>query len=158
MIRRPPRSTPLYSSAASDVYKRQACLESAIIAPVQKTTNPQMAIWIASIRFDFRTGRLRSITWCDTEDMVVNALTKIDLKAELPLEIGNLDAVMQRNELRFAHAYRRTIISTSHKGTSRADSSRTTRAYFSFSVSAQSSSSRTGLIFQSTKQLSLIHI
>ena len=26
MIRRPPRSTPLYSSAASDVYKRQACV------------------------------------------------------------------------------------------------------------------------------------
>src|SRR5660397_73094 len=26
MIRRPPRSTPLYSSAASDVYKRQAIL------------------------------------------------------------------------------------------------------------------------------------
>ena len=26
MIRRPPRSTPLYSSAASDVYKRQVCL------------------------------------------------------------------------------------------------------------------------------------
>ena len=26
MIRRPPRSTPLYSSAASDVYKRQACM------------------------------------------------------------------------------------------------------------------------------------
>src|SRR5660397_49986 len=25
MIRRPPRSTPLYSSAASDVYKRQEC-------------------------------------------------------------------------------------------------------------------------------------
>ena len=25
MIRRPPRSTPLYSSAASDVYKRQIC-------------------------------------------------------------------------------------------------------------------------------------
>src|SRR5665647_1990914 len=25
MIRRPPRSTPLYSSAASDVYKRQRC-------------------------------------------------------------------------------------------------------------------------------------
>src|SRR5665647_1492507 len=27
MIRRPPRSTPLYSSAASDVYKRQPCKE-----------------------------------------------------------------------------------------------------------------------------------
>src|SRR5674476_1402556 len=29
MIRRPPRSTPLYSSAASDVYKRQAMLRAA---------------------------------------------------------------------------------------------------------------------------------
>ena len=28
MIRRPPRSTPLYSSAASDVYKRQEWLKS----------------------------------------------------------------------------------------------------------------------------------
>src|SRR5665647_1670256 len=27
MLRRPPRSTPLYSSAASDVYKRQVCVE-----------------------------------------------------------------------------------------------------------------------------------
>eukprot|EP00826_Nyctotherus_ovalis_P063353 TRINITY_DN9287_c0_g1_i2.p1 TRINITY_DN9287_c0_g1~~TRINITY_DN9287_c0_g1_i2.p1 ORF type:complete len:172 (-),score=41.79 TRINITY_DN9287_c0_g1_i2:184-675(-) len=26
MLRRPPRSTPLYSSAASDVYKRQVCV------------------------------------------------------------------------------------------------------------------------------------
>ena len=33
MIRRPPRSTPLYSSAASDVYKRQGCLLS--YRPVQ---------------------------------------------------------------------------------------------------------------------------
>src|SRR3546814_3376162 len=31
MIRRPPRSTPLYSSAASDVYKRQTC--SSLIEP-----------------------------------------------------------------------------------------------------------------------------
>ena len=29
MIRRPPRSTPLYSSAASDVYKRQQLLLAA---------------------------------------------------------------------------------------------------------------------------------
>src|SRR5660398_281199 len=33
MIRRPPRSTPLYSSAASDVYKRQA---EAGATPVQE--------------------------------------------------------------------------------------------------------------------------
>src|SRR5665647_3152033 len=30
MIRRPPRSTPLYSSAASDVYKRQVRMPSVI--------------------------------------------------------------------------------------------------------------------------------
>src|SRR5665647_3549680 len=30
MIRRPPRSTPLYSSAASDVYKRQITMSSAV--------------------------------------------------------------------------------------------------------------------------------
>ena len=34
MIRRPPRSTPLYSSAASDVYKRQ------VITPVPKVSKP----------------------------------------------------------------------------------------------------------------------
>src|SRR5674476_180009 len=38
MIRRPPRSTPLYSSAASDVYKRQAvaartCVHAALFGP-----------------------------------------------------------------------------------------------------------------------------
>src|SRR3546814_2286891 len=35
MIRRPPRSTPLYSSAASDVYKRQlyARLHSSLASP-----------------------------------------------------------------------------------------------------------------------------
>ena len=32
MIRRPPRSTPLYSSAASDVYKRQAVRASGAAA------------------------------------------------------------------------------------------------------------------------------
>ena len=31
MIRRPPRSTPLYSSAASDVYKRQTMNPTALI-------------------------------------------------------------------------------------------------------------------------------
>src|SRR5660398_50492 len=31
MIRRPPRSTPLYSSAASDVYKRQGLVNVGII-------------------------------------------------------------------------------------------------------------------------------
>src|SRR5660398_325196 len=36
MIRRPPRSTPLYSSAASDVYKRQGLI---LLSGKQKTDN-----------------------------------------------------------------------------------------------------------------------
>ena len=35
MIRRPPRSTPLYSSAASDVYKRQNVKSGLEIVPVR---------------------------------------------------------------------------------------------------------------------------
>src|SRR3546814_5433775 len=34
MIRRPPRSTPLYSSAASDVYKRQGWKRPLALCPV----------------------------------------------------------------------------------------------------------------------------
>ena len=37
MIRRPPRSTPLYSSAASDVYKRQG--PKKITSQIEKITN-----------------------------------------------------------------------------------------------------------------------
>src|SRR5660397_271278 len=36
MIRRPPRSTPLYSSAASDVYKRQDRLRGAVLLGVDR--------------------------------------------------------------------------------------------------------------------------
>src|SRR5660398_317716 len=39
MIRRPPRSTPLYSSAASDVYKRQGEL-----ADTARTLDPDLSI------------------------------------------------------------------------------------------------------------------
>ncbi len=37
MIRRPPRSTPIKSSAASDVYKRQVDLRVAVFAEFGKT-------------------------------------------------------------------------------------------------------------------------
>ena len=40
MIRRPPRSTPLYSSAASDVYKRQKNASSATSPRTSKSARP----------------------------------------------------------------------------------------------------------------------
>src|SRR5665647_3982586 len=43
MIRRPPRSTPLYSSAASDVYKRQRFDGDALLAKLQVETQPAEA-------------------------------------------------------------------------------------------------------------------
>src|SRR5450759_4649435 len=47
MIRRPPRSTPLYSSAASDVYKRQnmdlVCLETGLLHDVVEDTTATIA-------------------------------------------------------------------------------------------------------------------
>ena len=39
MIRRPPRSTPLYSSAASDVYKRQLRLPTACLQTTMRCTS-----------------------------------------------------------------------------------------------------------------------
>src|SRR5660397_143389 len=36
MIRRPPRSTPLYSSAASDVYKRQGAFDEGVAVEISK--------------------------------------------------------------------------------------------------------------------------
>src|SRR5674476_301014 len=52
MIRRPPRSTPLYSSAASDVYKRQVSVSRAYSSSLDRsaeerasrdTSNPKIA-------------------------------------------------------------------------------------------------------------------
>ena len=41
MIRRPPRSTPLYSSAASDVYKRQEEMLSPSYAGIRPITSKE---------------------------------------------------------------------------------------------------------------------
>src|SRR5660397_269708 len=42
MIRRPPRSTPLYSSAASDVYKRQIVDPARVLGNLLTDASPDM--------------------------------------------------------------------------------------------------------------------
>ena len=54
MIRRPPRSTPLYSSAASDVYKRQT------LSPIHKTAINEIRKDAGlALRFPKFTGKIR---------------------------------------------------------------------------------------------------
>src|SRR5660397_57351 len=49
MIRRPPRSTPLYSSAASDVYKRQTCTAT---VTVEDNVDPVAICKAATVQLD----------------------------------------------------------------------------------------------------------
>src|SRR3546814_18981431 len=47
MIRRPPRSTPLYSSAASDVYKRQSAFQSVFLSILVSLPFAIFGVWFA---------------------------------------------------------------------------------------------------------------
>ena len=62
MIRRPPRSTPLYSSAASDVYKRQVHTEG---------TSP----WLLDLRFQPDTGKLLVVDYHNPKVFAVDPKT-----------------------------------------------------------------------------------
>src|SRR5450759_3391238 len=65
MIRRPPRSTPLYSSAASDVYKRQ--VQADLIRPRNRNTlwplrldgYPLKLVYVSVIDLCGHVGRVR---------------------------------------------------------------------------------------------------
>src|SRR5450759_3826253 len=75
MIRRPPRSTPLYSSAASDVYKRQAlgcvrcaCCESGRGCPRGiASTDPELMMLMG---LEWATQRLINLMHAWRERMV----------------------------------------------------------------------------------------
>src|SRR5660397_259331 len=60
MIRRPPRSTPLYSSAASDVYKRQGT--NSILCFRMKFGNQLILTYLSLIHISEPT-RLRRISY-----------------------------------------------------------------------------------------------
>src|SRR5660398_171109 len=119
MIRRPPRSTPLYSSAASDVYKRQS-LHPPIDAPLSHSSANHEADPTSPCR---RTRMLESspCRWADLIPIlniavnrllglrsVVHAIRTVDLlRDRLNLFHYGLIQLIQELEVRvfFAHAY-----------------------------------------------------
>src|SRR5674476_682577 len=83
MIRRPPRSTPLYSSAASDVYKRQGCCAVAELGVERDVIQGRGCHGGADLSFDeggdeqrqelaaeqcFDPGRVLQQHWCGVLD------------------------------------------------------------------------------------------
>ena len=77
MIRRPPRSTPLYSSAASDVYKRQASELS------WKSSWSGQDCWTADQSFNSGFLNDRSSTGC------ITALTATHRHSGVDLDLGS---------------------------------------------------------------------
>ena len=59
MIRRPPRSTPLYSSAASDVYKRQVLKEAE--SEKTKMGDEYLSIEHVMLAFSSQSGLVKTI-------------------------------------------------------------------------------------------------
>src|SRR5665647_2304855 len=97
MIRRPPRSTPLYSSAASDVYKRQVqgngethprdvpleALQQAVVAPAGGD----------------RQADARRVGLEDDAAVVREVLVEAEIEGDRILEAGVLDEVPDLHEV-----------------------------------------------------------
>eukprot|EP00826_Nyctotherus_ovalis_P001078 TRINITY_DN10126_c0_g1_i15.p1 TRINITY_DN10126_c0_g1~~TRINITY_DN10126_c0_g1_i15.p1 ORF type:complete len:105 (-),score=12.51 TRINITY_DN10126_c0_g1_i15:53-346(-) len=54
MIRRPPRSTPLYSSAASDVYKRQPTFNLVTCEKANTIDQPYLIVNLITLKCNWR--------------------------------------------------------------------------------------------------------
>src|SRR5660397_298776 len=80
MIRRPPRSTPLDSSAASDVYKRQALKLLGCSCVVEKTGSLQVkaSFGVQNLRI-YRTHRPARLT---EEDQIAVESQRVEIGAE----------------------------------------------------------------------------
>ena len=73
MIRLPPRSTPLYSSAASDVYKRQAYVNDVMQYPNQLPVYIGFALCFAAPHIDKRISEeenTQSVSTPETDEQI----------------------------------------------------------------------------------------
>ena len=97
MIRRPPRSTPLYSSAASDVYKRQA------LACDFKIAATSARLGSATLRFGLLPDEggqyllMQHLGLAKTMDFIMR---KRIVDAEEAMSLGLVNSVVPDNELR----------------------------------------------------------
>src|SRR5665647_3640555 len=90
MIRRPPRSTPLYSSAASDVYKRQ----------IMDTGDPVTGIEVAGQRADQPDERFWITYWHPLRSPS-GEIVGVNVAAEEISERKRAEAALQASERQF---------------------------------------------------------
>src|SRR5665647_2361108 len=95
MLRRPPRSTPLYSSAASDVYKRQGCSKERL-----------------------RPCPLHSVTTTRTVADFVCATTSVALRSERAMGPSGSASTCRRHRLAFGLGLRSWLSETRRHRTS----------------------------------------
>src|SRR5450759_1075209 len=101
MIRRPPRSTPLYSSAASDVYKRQ--IEHMRKALELEPKRPEFHFWMGRIFLDAKKNSEAVEEW--------KAALELDPKYTDALEaLGH--AFLERNDVKKAVQYFQRALGT----------------------------------------------
>src|SRR5674476_521176 len=82
MIRRPPRSTPLYSSAASDVYKRQA-----LHGPYTQWTRTVRGKTITKLLTDEQLARYQP--WFDNSRRLKDLVAKLEIVSLQAIETAN---------------------------------------------------------------------
>src|SRR5665647_3948102 len=103
MIRRPPRSTPLYSSAASDVYKRQArawcCRRSwSPSAERSRRASSPCRLFARAIAVDVHQGRQGAIVHSAmVEAPMPNTQSKQDLLTELKRQTAALGLTVRED-------------------------------------------------------------
>src|SRR5665647_3859305 len=123
MIRRPPRSTPLYSSAASDVYKRQKGVTGKIGSTFDMRGTLTGEIAVGYTRRTYEDPRLDQLTGLIGNASLIwtaNALTTVKLSAASTggeSASAGVSGVLYRDVgLQVDHSFRRWLIGTMKVG------------------------------------------
>jgi len=87
-------------------------LHCALVSPAfPNPTNKQLSLYLACLREYKTVGRISAFIWCDTRDMLANALTKLEESGLVPLEIMPESLKTNRWILQHPYKYNTTLSS-----------------------------------------------